>query len=131
MGWASSCWHSTRSAALMTRRLPWALSITAVLLGLGHLSIGAASFQQLSFDALWFTGSGIAIVLGGALNLLALLAEQGRAARMLVGAANLVMAGFFGLALAILPAPQVIVGLLLFAALAVIACLSGRRIARA
>jgi len=111
----------------MTRRIAWVLSVLAALLGLGHLTIGALSFQQLSFGALWFSGSGIAIVFGGILNLLALLADHGRAGRALLGLSNLAMAGFFALALIILPAPQVVVGLLVFTALAVIAWTSPPR----
>jgi hypothetical protein len=102
----------------MTRRLAWVLSVAAILLGLGHLSIGALSFQQLSFGALWFTGSGIAIVMGGMLNLFALLASYGRGGLAVLGLANLVLAGFFALALTLLPGPQVIAGLAIFVGLA-------------
>lgn len=110
----------------MTRRVAWALSIAAILLGLAHVSIGVMSFERLNFQALWFTGAGLAIVLGGMINLLGLTAADEGNGRVLLIIANLVMAGFFALALIILPAPQVIVGLLLFAALAALPLLRSR-----
>jgi len=104
----------------VTRRIVAVLSAGTIILALGHLAIGAASFDRLSFQALWFMGSGVAIMLGGMINLLALFADHRRAGRLLLLAANLAMAAFFGLALPLLPQPQVIAGLLLFLALAVL-----------
>ena len=108
----------------MARRLAWLLSIAAILLGLGHLSLAVVAFGKLSLGALWFAGSGLAIVLGGMLNLFAQLASYGRAGRALLGFANLTTAAFFALALAIVPEPQVLVGLLLFAGLAALSWLA-------
>lgn len=110
-------------------KLAWVLSVAAMLLGLGHLSIAALSFPQLSFQALWFTGAGVAIVLGGMLNVFALMARYGGAARALLGIANLAMAGFFAMALILLPAPQVIAGIVLFLALAALSWRAGPQIA--
>jgi hypothetical protein len=113
----------------MVRRTLWVLSVLATLLGLAHLSIAAASFGQLSFQALWFIGAGVAIVVGGMLNLFALLATYGGGGRAVLGLANVALAGFFGLALTILPGPQVVVGLLLFAGLAGLAFVPAPRVA--
>lgn len=101
----------------MFKRLAWLLSGGAVVLGLGHLSIAAMSFEQLSFDALWFAGSGLAIVVAGLFNLFALGASVDRKGGLILGIANLATSGFFAMALSIMPAPQVIVGLILFGGL--------------
>lgn len=109
----------------MIRRLAWALSGAAVLLGLGHLSIAAMAFERLSFEALWFAGSGLAIVLAGLFNLFAQMARVGRTGRALLGIANLATTGFFAMALTILPEPQVVIGLVLFGGLAALSWRTG------
>lgn len=65
----------------MARRWAWGLSGAVVLLGLGRLSLAALMFERLSPDALWFAGSGLAIVLGGMFNLFAQLASFGAGGR--------------------------------------------------
>lgn len=95
------------------------LGSAAVALGLGHLSVAAFVFERLSMDALWFIGSGVAIVLGGVLNLFAQAASYGAGGRILLIAANLLILVFFGLVMWVVPEPQVIVGTVLFAALLV------------
>lgn len=102
----------------MARRWAWGLSAAAVLLGVGHLSLAALMFERLSLDALWFAGSGLAIVLGGMINMFAQFAHYGTGGRTVLGIANLVTMAFFALALTIVPEPQVVVGLILFGALA-------------
>lgn len=42
-----------------------------VVVGLVHLGVAAAQFRALSLDALWFAGSGLAVILIGVLSLLA------------------------------------------------------------
>jgi hypothetical protein len=42
-----------------------------VVVGVLHLGVAAAEYDTLSFDALWFAGSGLAVVLIGVLSLLA------------------------------------------------------------
>lgn len=111
----------------MARRWGLGLSAAAVALGLGHLTLGAIAFEPRTLDALWFQGSGVAIVLGGLLNLFAQLACYGKGGRALLGIANLAALGFFALALMVVPEPQVIFGTFLFAALLVIAVIQDRR----
>ena len=58
----------------MTRRLAVRLATAAgwlaVLIGLVHLAVTASAFDRPSLAALWFAGSGLAVVLIGALTLL-------------------------------------------------------------
>src|SRR5215208_5753329 len=41
-----------------------------VLIGVLHLIVGFRSYDRLDFDALWFAGSGLAVLLIGALTML-------------------------------------------------------------
>lgn len=111
----------------MARRFAWGLSGAAIALGVGHLTLGAIVYEPLSLDALWFQGSGVAIVLGGLLNLFAQLASYGTGGRAVLGIANLAALGFFVLALMVVPEPQVIFGTLLFGALLMIAVMKDPR----
>lgn len=61
-----------------------------------HLGVAGAQYDTLSFDALWFAGSGLAIVLIGTLSLLARSASAPTGARWAAAGANLA-----GLALAV------------------------------
>lgn len=63
--------------------------VLAVCIGVIHVAFTAREFDRASLDALWFAGSGIALVLIGALTLLA---NTGPAVRWTAVAANL--AGF-------------------------------------
>jgi len=56
-----------------------------VLIGTLHVALTPGIYQTLSLDALWFAGSGIAVVLIGALTILA---EQARPVRWAALAAN-------------------------------------------
>ena len=106
---------------MIVRRARWGLAAAALVLGCGHLAIAAFASAQgrWGMDTLWFTSGGLAIVTPALLNMVALRARAhdwlARLITLLVSAAT---AGFFGLALTLLPQPQVLVGLVLFAALA-------------
>jgi hypothetical protein len=67
----------------------------ALLIGVVHLLVGWGSYEQLTFDALWFGGSGLAVILIGTLSLLC---SSDRAWRALATAA--LAANLGGLALA-------------------------------
>jgi hypothetical protein len=67
-----------------------------VAVGVLHLGVAGAQYDTLSFDALWFAGSGLAVVLIGVLSLLARSAPARAGARWSAAGANL-----GGLALAI------------------------------
>ncbi|MFL5386426.1 MAG: hypothetical protein ACJ8GN_28235 [Longimicrobiaceae bacterium] len=61
-----------------------------MLIGVIHIAFTAKEFDRASLDALWFAGSGIALLLIGAFTLLA---HTGRAVRWTAVAAN--VGGFF------------------------------------
>jgi hypothetical protein len=68
----------------------------AILIGLVHLAVGWGSYDRLTFDGLWFAGSGLAVILIGALSLLC---SSDRAWRSLACVA--LVANLAGLVLAI------------------------------
>ena len=88
-----------------------------IALGLLHVSMTFRGYDRFSLGALWFAGSGVAIILAGFLNLI-LLREVGkdRVVWVLCLIANLTFAVMFVLALLLLPQPQVFVGAALFIA---------------
>jgi len=98
------------------RRLFYGLAIASVLLGLGHTGLTLPMYRQLSLPALWFAGSGLAMMVGGLMNLLALRARSDdRLARWLPVLSNAGLTGFALVAWSLLPAPQVAVAIALFA----------------
>lgn len=107
----------------MAERAGWWLAGAAVALGLAHLAVGTMIFDGLTLDALWFAGSGLALILGGMINLFAQLAHYDTGGRVLLRTANIGMAIFLGLLCSLAPEPQVIFGLILFAALAAMSLL--------
>jgi hypothetical protein len=113
----------------VSRRIITGLSALAILLGAGHLAVTMIMFDRLTFASLWFGGSGLAIMLGGVVNLFASLTAYGNGARALLGIANLATIGFFALALLVVPEPQVIFGLLLFGTLLALQQAPGARAA--
>lgn len=91
------------------------VSILVVILGLLHIAVTFHDFDHLSMNAVWFAGSGVAIVLAGFLNI-AMLRDVGndRVICAMCIVTNVVfLLGFAG-ATFMLPQPQVYVGLLLF-----------------
>lgn len=56
----------------MLRRISAGLAVAATLLGGLHLGMTGVVYGRLSLEALWFGGSGLALVLAGLLNLAAL-----------------------------------------------------------
>ena len=55
----------------MPRRLTAVPGTIAVLIGLVHLVMAPRIYDQVGFDALWFVGSGVAVILIGTLTILA------------------------------------------------------------
>jgi hypothetical protein len=110
------------------RRLTWTLAVLGVLLGVGHLSFLLAA-PRWALDVLWFALSGVAFIATALLNIAALRAPADRIIRWLAVGSDLVLAGFFAAAWLVLPAPQVIVGGLLFAALGALGAMPRTRAA--
>lgn len=90
------------------------LALAVLLLGAGHVIYGVAAFPSLSSDFVWFQGAGVAMLLAGVVNF------DRRLSRVAACAVNGAMAVYFGAAAAVLPLPQVWIGLGLFAALTVL-----------
>lgn len=100
------------------RRATFFLASAAGLLGLAHLALTALIYANWTPDALWFVGTGFAIVISAAANL-ATINSLDRAGRLIMATVNIMMTGFFAAAWSVLPGPQVIVGGLLFVGLVV------------
>ena len=96
------------------------LAIAAGLLGALHIALTPLAYSDWTIDALWFVGSGLAIVVAAAANLL-VFEWAGRRSQMFVAVINLAMGCFFAAAWMVLPEPQVVIGGVLFLGLA--ACL--------
>ena len=99
------------------RKVTYVLAVAAGMLGLSHLALTGFIYAEWTTDALWFVGTGFAIVVGAAANIAAINALD-RPSRLIMAITNAMMTGFFVAAWAVLPGPQVIVGGLLFAGLA-------------
>ncbi len=98
-----------------------------VLLGIVHQGFTFVAYSRFSFGALWFIGSGLAIIFAGFLNIVVI--KNGAAdttAWLLCLIANTTSTLLFSLALTLFTEPQVFVGLGLFA-FATVATLMFRR----
>lgn len=100
------------------RKVTFVLAVVAGLLGLAHLALTTLIYASWTTDALWFIGTGFAIVIGGTANIATINALD-RPSRSIMAIINAMMTGFFVAAWSVLPGPQVIVGGILFAGLAV------------
>lgn len=106
------------------RRTNLGLAIAAGLLGTGHLALTPLLYPSWTIDSLWFVGTGLAMLIAAGANLLGI-SEGNRVRRAGLVVMNLSMTAFFASAWPVLPEPQVIVGGILFAGLALAAALSG------
>ena len=104
--------------------------LTGIIIALGvlHVLVTFHDYDSFSVRAMWFAGTGVAIILAGFLNIV-LLREAGKdtVVRTLCLIANLVFAVMFVLALLVLPQPQVFVGAGLFIAATVFSLIKPRR----
>jgi hypothetical protein len=92
--------------------------VTAVIIALGMLHVGFTRLNYARFDteAMWFLGSGLAIILAGFLNIAIIrCAHTDKLVWALGLITNLGFAVLFGVGLMLLNQPQVLVGLALFA----------------
>lgn len=94
-----------------------ALAAMAGLLGTVHLALTPLAYGNWTIDALWFVGTGMAILVAAAANVIAGEAA-GLSIRMSLTTINIAMGGFFVAAWLVLPGPPVIIGGLLFLGLA-------------
>lgn len=86
--------------------------ITGLIIALGCLHIGFTPFNydRLNMEAMWFVGTGVAIILAGFLNV-AVIRVADRVVRTLSIITNASFALLFAVALFRLAQPQVFVGL--------------------
>jgi hypothetical protein len=92
-----------------------------IALGVLHVSVTFFDYSSFSVRALWFVGTGIAIILAGFINLILLRdAGKDRAVQLLCSVTNIIFALLFASALFVLLQPQVFVGLALFVVATVI-----------
>lgn len=101
----------------MTPTAMWLLALSGLLLGVLHLAFTLPIYGRLSLEALWFAGSGLAVVCCALMNVVAL-CSSARSSRWAVVIANLLIAGFFAAAWPLLPSPQVAAGFIIFILLA-------------
>ena len=100
------------------RLLEWLLAIVAGLLGALHVALTAVLYRHASLEALWFAGTGLGIAAVAVVNIVALRAGD-RSSPLLLFATNTVMAVFFASVWPLMKGPQVTLGFVLFAGLAV------------
>lgn len=103
---------------MRAKTLAMVLAIVGGLLGFVHIALTPLAYADWSIEALWFVGSGLAIVMAGAANLVGF-RSRGLGVPWILTAINLAMGSYFAAAWLVLPGPQVIVGGLLFFGLAV------------
>lgn len=101
----------------MTRKTMWVLASLGLLLGVLHLTLTLPMYGRLSLEALWFAGSGIAVICCALMNIAAL-RNSPPLTRWAVVTMNLLIAGFFAAAWPLLPGPQVAAGFIIFIILA-------------
>jgi hypothetical protein len=88
------------------------------LLGLLHIALTPLAYADWTIEALWFVGSGLAIVVAGAANFVGF-RSWGLGGQWILTAINLAMSCYLAAAWLVLPGPQVMVGGLLFLGLAI------------
>ncbi len=91
------------------------LASLAALLGVAHLVFGIIAYQAFSVDLLWFLGSGIAMIVTALANF------KGEKIWIL-RVQNALVLGFVAALASLMPLPQVLAGLVLFAGLVVLSC---------
>ena len=95
-----------------------------VALGCAHLLFTFHDYDEFSLDAMWFAGSGLALVFAGFLNVAHLRGGgRDRVVRALTILTDAACALLFVAALSLMRQPQVFVGVALFALAALFAAL--------
>ena len=104
--------------------------VTGIVIALGVIHIGFTyhDYDRFTMGAVWFIGTGVAIILAGFLNI-TLRRDVGRdrLVQWLCHSTNLVFTLGFAGAILMLPQPQVLIGLLLFASATVSGFLLSRK----
>lgn len=86
-----------------------------IALGILHISFTAWNYSEFNLDAMWFFGTGIAIILAGFMNLVLIrIGAKDKLILVLCQGTNIFFTALFGFALLVLLQPQVFLGLFLF-----------------
>ena len=86
-----------------------------IALGVLHCVFTVLNYDSFTLDAMWFLGSGIALILAGFLNVAAIrVGGSDQVVRFLCLTANVIFVVLFAVALWALSQPQVFVGVGLF-----------------
>jgi hypothetical protein len=91
--------------------------VTGLIITLGalHVLVTFVDYDEFSLRALWFAGTGVAIILAGFLNIaLSRVAGKDRVVWLLCLCANLIFTVMFVFALYLMQQPQVFIGVALF-----------------
>jgi hypothetical protein len=105
------------SYTVMLRTIHKICTILIIALGLLHVLFTAHDYSEFSLRAVWFLGTGVAIILAGFLNVV-LMRDVGkdRLVQWLCHISNIIFTVLFAyIGLNLLPQPQVFVGTILFA----------------
>ena len=92
--------------------------VTGLIIALGLLHIGFTyhDYDRFTMGAVWFIGTGVAIILAGFLNItLRRDVSKDHLVQWLCHSTNIIFTLGFAGAILMLPQPQVFIGLLLFA----------------
>lgn len=100
----------------MISRLHGVCTAAAALLSLVHLFVATRIYPAVTVEALWFSGTGLALLAVALINLLRL-REPTRLSAIVASAVNVLTTIFMVVLASIHPAPQVLFGLALFVAL--------------
>ena len=111
------------------RRLEWILATVGSLLGALHVALTAVLYRHASLEALWFAGTGLGIAAVAVVNIVALRAGD-RSSPAILFATNTAMVGFFASVWPLMKAPQVALGFVLFAGLAVCSAVRSLKVLR-
>jgi hypothetical protein len=87
-----------------------------ITLGLVHIGFTYHDYDRFTIGAVWFIGTGVALILAGFLNVtLRRDVSKDRLVQWLCHSTNIIFTLGFAGAILMLPQPQVFIGLLLFA----------------
>jgi hypothetical protein len=96
--------------------LHWIVTGLVIALGMLHVGFTRLNYAQFDMDAMWFLGSGLAIISAGFLNIALIRRANADTLVWVLGLiTNLGFAVLFGIGLTLLTLPQVFVGLAVFA----------------
>lgn len=110
---------------MRAQTLAMAMASVGGLLGIVHIALTPLAYAGWTIEALWFVGSGLAIVVAAAANFVGF-RSCSVGGQWSLTAINLAMSCFFASAWLVLPGPQVIVGGLLFLSLAICSLVASR-----